>query len=575
MRLFYLLVFLSVSVLPVFGNSVVSLFDGNDSLTGWSGDDSCFVVSDGKLRLQAPPDGKVSCLSFPSSSVDDAQWQLSVRMDFNPSGSNCARFYLCSDSPSLRDSLNGYFLQMGNASDQILLYRQSCTSVKKIAAGAEGRLNRDSLCFSVRVSRSRLGEWHVFSKMQDEPDFQEECSAVDSVWKSSFFCGLYCRYTSTRRDAFWFDSLLVEGAAFVDAQPPLLKNVVRTDSLVKFYFSEKIDGKYLSCEVDGLPLSVSWNGVFSELTLHFLSSMEKGKRYAFRLLGVKDVAGNAMPDTVLYMGVPERCMPSDLIINEVLFYPSEGGADYVELYNRSGKVLDVSTLRLATYRSDGASYSAKKIGEMQLFPSEYMLLTSDVENVCSSYSCTEDAVSVKMDKLPNYGNEKGCVVLMDKDSSLIDDFCYTSSMHNELLKDKRGVSLERVSPDGNDWMSASETAGYGTPGYANSVRLTEVDEVRLETDVCYPYQDDSGMLRIYYSFSTGGYVANISIYNVNGICVRSLANNLYLSSQGSLRWDGRDNNGAVVPVAPYVILLEANNSQGDVVRRSFVCVVSW
>ena len=41
------------------------------------------------------------------------------------------------------------------------------------------------------------------------------------------------------------------------------------------------------------------------------------------------------------------------------------------------------------------------------------------------------------------------------------------------VKNKKGVALERIDPDAAtqdaaNWTSASETVGYGTPGYQNS-----------------------------------------------------------------------------------------------------------
>jgi len=575
MRLFSLLVFLHLLVLPAFGTPISVFFDGNQPLSEWSGDNSSFVFSNGQLRLQALPGGKVAYLSMPSTSMDDAEWRLSLQMDFNPSGSNLFRFYLCSDTHSLRDSLNGYFLQIGNASDQILLYRQTGVSVKKLAAGETLRLNRDSLHLIVRVTRSQSGEWHVYSKMKHESSFLEECSVVDTVWRSSYYCGFYCKYSSTRNKAFAFDSLFVDGKTFLDTESPVVNNIAYSDSLIKITFSEKIDARVFKFKVDDCPLSAKWNSGFSELTLSFLSPLKSGDLYELHLMEMKDMAGNALPDTVWRFGLPEKCMPKDVIINEVLFNPFEDGTDYVELYNRSSKMLDVSNLLLATYRSDGSIYSAKKIGSKFLFPKEYLLLTADKYAVCTFYDCLAEEAFLEMDKLPAYGNEKGCVVLIDKDSLLIDDFCYAASMHDEFLQNRKGVSLERCSPDGNVWRSASAASGFGTPGYGNSMHLTEVDEVSMLAEVCYPYQDESGFLKIKYSFSQDSYVATVNIYNMNGICVRTLADHLRLSSQGTLEWDGCDDNGNVLSVAPYIILFEANDANGHTVSERFVCVVSW
>jgi len=103
----------------------------------------------------------------------------------------------------------------------------------------------------------------------------------------------------------------------------------------------------------------------------------------------------------------------------------------------------------------------------------------------------------------------------------------------------------------------------------------EVDEVSLLAEVCNPCQDESGFVKINYSFSQDSYVETLNSCNMNGICVRTLADHLRLSSQGTLEWDGRDYNGNVLSVAPYIILFEANDANGHTVRERFICVVSW
>ncbi len=58
--------------------------------------------------------------------------------------------------------------------------------------------------------------------------------------------------------------------------------------------------------------------------------------------------------------------------------------------------------------------------------------------------------------------------LTDRSGALSDHFAYREQMHFDLLKDKEGVSLERLSPDGasddpRNWHSAASAVGYATP----------------------------------------------------------------------------------------------------------------
>ena len=46
------------------------------------------------------------------------------------------------------------------------------------------------------------------------------------------------------------------------------------------------------------------------------------------------------------IAVPEPIEEQDIIINEVLFNPETGGSDFLELYNKTNKTIDLSTLVL-------------------------------------------------------------------------------------------------------------------------------------------------------------------------------------------------------------------------------------
>jgi len=182
-----------------------------------------------------------------------------------------------------------------------------------------------------------------------------------------------------------------------------------------------------------------------------------------------------------------------------------------------------------------------------------------------------------LETLPVYGNESGCVVLADKSNNVIDEFCYLSSMHSPFIKDKKGVSLERESFESDDWASASESSGFGTPGYKNSQHFATSEPetyIKLENDVCFPYQDKDGHLTLLYHFKKGGYIANISVFSVNGRLIRKLGENMSLSTQGTIYWDGKDENGRIVPISPYILLFEAFHPNGDIFRKSLVGVVS-
>ena len=51
-------------------------------------------------------------------------------------------------------------------------------------------------------------------------------------------------------------------------------------------------------------------------------------------------------------GISEPAEPGDILFNEVLFNPMPGDPDYLELFNRSGKVIDASRLEIISLNDD-------------------------------------------------------------------------------------------------------------------------------------------------------------------------------------------------------------------------------
>src|SRR5690349_9582129 len=111
--------------------------DGNfTSDPSWSGATAQFIVNTShQLQLNASAAGS-SWLStaFVADGSTGLEWQILTRQSFAPSAANFGRIFLMSDQADLSGTLNGYFLQFGEAgsNDAIELFRQSGTSVSTV-----------------------------------------------------------------------------------------------------------------------------------------------------------------------------------------------------------------------------------------------------------------------------------------------------------------------------------------------------------------------------------------------------------------------------------------------------------
>ncbi|MBD0374938.1 MAG: gliding motility-associated C-terminal domain-containing protein, partial [Flavisolibacter sp.] len=163
------------------------------------------------------------------------------------------------------------------------------------------------------------------------------------------------------------------------------------------------------------------------------------------------------------------------------------------------------------------------------------------------------------------------VVLVNTQNVVIDEVQYSEKWHFELLRDREGVALERVDPDGpsqeaKNWRSAAAAAGYGTPGYKNSQYQQDGGPKATIEIIPKTFSPDGDGVDdaafIHYQAVEPGFVASVTIYESNGRPVRSLVHNQTLGLKGSWSWDGLDAKGQKLPIGIYIIYTELFNLQG-------------
>jgi hypothetical protein len=196
----------------------------------WSGDHAKFSIQSGQLRLSAPAVTDIAYLSLACQSMEDASWEFTVQLDFDPSGSNYADVYLTSDQAALNGSLNGYFVRIGNTSDEVSLYRQSGTTKTKIIDGLDSRVTGSSVLVRIKATRNNAGNWQLFSDVGVTGSYLTEGTVSDNAHPSSSYMGVLCVYSATRSDDFYFDDFVVTGDPFVDPSTPAdYKDVIITE----------------------------------------------------------------------------------------------------------------------------------------------------------------------------------------------------------------------------------------------------------------------------------------------------------------------------------------------------------
>lgn len=258
--------------------------------------------------------------------------------------------------------------------------------------------------------------------------------------------------------------------------------------------------------------------------------------------------------------------PGDLIINEVLANPMTGGRDFVELYNRSDRPVNLRGTFLANYSNDTIStLCIITLANYAVQPQGYVCLSQDSLDIIGKYITHGIGNFVQMGSLPAYNIDSGTVFLLGADSAVLERFAYDDDMHFALLSNSKGFSLERLDPerdvnDRGNWHSAAQTIGGGTPGLKNSqfyLTLAAQGEVTTDPAIFSPdsdgYQD---VLNINYRFETTDMVGTIKVFDANGREVRLLVANQLLATEGVFTWDGTTDNGTKTRIGPYIILFE-------------------
>lgn len=373
----------------------------------------------------------------------------------------------------------------------------------------------------------------------------------------------------------------------VDRIRPQLQfaKVISADT-IQVVFSEPIDTFVLTdlllYEVNhGVGYPTSAHLVENEpnaVILVFPAELQKGIVYTITLnRGIRDCAGNSIDLDEIDFVIPQSAEKNDLVINEVLSDPNKDGVDFVEIYNRSNKIIDLKTIFVALYDTilqvplDKKTISATT---RLIYPEEYIVISEDSRKIEQQYDTPYPNTLMDIDDLPFMNVAHGAICLVSI-TGAIDYFQYDQKMHFDLLNDTKGVSLERIDFDRptnerTNWHSASQTVGFATPGYENSQYQKAVYSkggVALGAKLFSPDEDGvQDVLDIHYHFEEAGYVGTIIVYDSKGTPVRYLVKNELLGSHGTYSWDGINEMHEKARIGIYIIFFEAYDLLGNSVQ---------
>ncbi|MEO7960742.1 MAG: lamin tail domain-containing protein [Ginsengibacter sp.] len=313
--------------------------------------------------------------------------------------------------------------------------------------------------------------------------------------------------------------------------------------------------------------------LFNTIVIYLNTVIDTGKIYTVTTAGITDCSGNVVRDVnQAKFGLAQSSDSFDVVINEVLFNPKPAGADYVELYNRSEKIVDLSQIYVATRNRSNAITTIEKLTAEQLlfFPGDFIVITENVPAVKSEYITLNPGAFLQVQTMPSLPDDKGTVIILNSQGEILDEVNYSEKWHSPLVTNAEGASLERIDYEGasvqSNFHTAAASAGYGTPGFRNSqYRLNDQlqGEITISPEIFSPDNDGlEDFLTINYKLPSPGFVANITIFDATGRPVRYLRRNALSGVSGYYRWDGLDDKNRQLPQGIYIIYTEVFNTAG-------------
>jgi len=372
-----------------------------------------------------------------------------------------------------------------------------------------------------------------------------------------------------------------------DQTPPQLIRAFAIDNLnVILTFNEPLDSlrgatpaNYSISNGIGVPQSAVTNPqLFNTVQLRLNTPLAANTTYTITTTNVSDCSGNTIGGfNTAKLGLSAQADSLDVVINEILFNPKSDGVDYVELYNRSNKIINLKNLFLANRSSTGVVANLRQLSlvDYPLFPSEYLVVSEDETIVKRLYIARNPTAFVNISSLPSYSDDKGNVLLLNNAGAMVDDLSYSEKWHFALIDNNEGVALERINPNAatnnkDNWTSAAKDAGYGTPTYQNSQFRQDLQvqgDITITPEVFSPDNDGfDDFITITYRFPQNGYIMNVTVFDANGRPVRALQRNAICGQTGTFRWDGLNDKFGKLPLGPYIIFTEIFNLEGKVKR---------
>lgn len=328
-----------------------------------------------------------------------------------------------------------------------------------------------------------------------------------------------------------------------DVLPPSINTFTLVDDkTIRILFTEALDTTSVGLIGVGFSPNITMSNTqvvgLDTLLITTQNAFANKTQYTVILTNIMDCSGN---DTALqfvfnYL-VPDTAQNYDVLINEIMADPDPvrglPNAEYVELYNRSNKIINLKNWVLADATSKAT------LPDFLLLPDSFITIAS------SSHALPFNINVLRVSGFPSLGNDGDVLTLFNETGKVIHSINYTSSWFTDALKRNGGWSLEMVdanNPCGlNNWKASVNSLG-GTPSQQNSVKGFNADN--NPPKLIRAYARDENHLELFFdeamdstSFLNNRFVVNATFSPSTIIGVAPFYNNTIIQFNNALLRD--------------------------------------
>lgn len=264
-----------------------------------------------------------------------------------------------------------------------------------------------------------------------------------------------------------------------DAVAPKISNVtILSLTQIEVIFSETMDSTSLFNSTITINNSITITNVAissfpQSIILTHTPALDSSLVYLLSISNGTDCAGNALNPSTFSFGIGKAPEKFEVIITELFADPEPSNglplADYLELYNTTNKIIDLTGSVLSDLTSSDVLNAGK------ILPGEYVIVCDNsFENQFSPFGKV-----ITVNSMPSLNNTDDIITLLSPTNAFVHSVHYFDDWYKDANKTDGGWSLEMIDPNNpcgeeDNWAASTSFFG-GSPGVQNTVFTSNLD----------------------------------------------------------------------------------------------------